>query len=105
MAAASPVTMLSTPAGMPARRASTPNAIALYGVSAAGLTTMVQPAARAGAALRAIIAAGKFQGVIAAHTPMASRTTTSRLSAAGDGITSPYRRLASSANHSTKDAA
>ena len=31
---------------------------------------IVQPAANAGAALRVIIAAGKFQGVIAAQTPI-----------------------------------
>ena len=32
----------------------------------------MQPAASAGAILRVIIAAGKFQGVIAAHTPIGS---------------------------------
>ena len=61
---------LSTPAGMPARSASTASASAVSGVSRAGLTTAVQPAASAGATLRVIIAAGKFQGVIAATTPI-----------------------------------
>ena len=35
-----------------------------------GRTMMEQPAASAGATLRVIIAAGKFHGVIAAHTPI-----------------------------------
>jgi len=48
----------------------------------AGLTTMVQPAARAGPALRVIMAAGKFQGVMAAQTPIGSLITTIRLSRA-----------------------
>jgi len=47
-----------------------------------------------------IIAAGKFHGVMAAHTPTGSWTTTMRLSAQGDGMVSPYTRRASSANHS-----
>ena len=41
-------------------------------MSSAGLHTTVQPAASAGAILRAIIAAGKFHGVIAATTPTGS---------------------------------
>ena len=50
MAAALPVTMLKTPAGTPpARSASSASAKAENGVCAAGLTTMVQPAASAGA--------------------------------------------------------
>ena len=39
------------------------------GVSAAGLTTTVQPAARAGAILRVAIASGKFHGVMRKHGP------------------------------------
>ena len=42
--------------------------------------TNVQPAASAGPALRVIIAAGKFQGVIAATTPTGWRSTRMRLS-------------------------
>jgi hypothetical protein len=49
----------------------------------------VQPAAKAGPALRVIIAEGKFHGVIAAHTPTGSLVTTMRLSAAFAGIVSP----------------
>ena len=70
MATASPVTTLNTPAGMPARCASSAMASAEKGVCGAGLTTMGQPAASAGPALRVIIAAGKFHGVIAATTPI-----------------------------------
>jgi hypothetical protein len=62
--------MLSTPAGMPARMASSAAARAVSGVSSAGLMTTGQPAASAGATLRVIMASGKFQGVMAAHTPM-----------------------------------
>ena len=89
MATASPVTMLITPAGRPARAASSARARAENGVSLAGLTTMVQPAARAGATLRVIIAAGKFHGVMAAHTPMPCLITSRRLSALGEGMMSP----------------
>jgi ATP-dependent helicase YprA (DUF1998 family) len=50
---------------------------------------MVQPAAIAGAALRVIIAIGKFHGVIAAHTPIGCLMTIWRRSGSGLGITSP----------------
>ena len=50
---------------------------------------MVQPAARAGATLRVIMAAGKFHGVTAAHTPTGSFFTTMSRSAQGEGIKSP----------------
>ena len=82
MAPEAPVTTLKTPAGMPARSPSSARARAEKGVAVAGLTTMVQPAARAGPALRVIMAAGKFQGVMAAQTPIGSLMTTIRLSAA-----------------------
>jgi hypothetical protein len=59
------------------------------GVSVAGRTTMAQPAASAGAALRVIIALGKFHGVIAAVTPMGWRMTMMRLSGWWPGIVSP----------------
>ncbi len=42
---------------------------------------MVQPAASAGPDFLVIMALGKFQGVIAAHTPIGSFSTTMRLSA------------------------
>ena len=63
------VTRLTTPAGTPASSIARRTSAAVSGVSVAGLTTLVQPAASAGPSLRVIIAAGKFHGVIAAVTP------------------------------------
>ena len=77
----SPVSTLRTPGGKPARTASSASASAVSGVCPAGLTTAVQPTARAGATLRVIIAAGKFHGVIAATTPIGCRMTRMRESA------------------------
>jgi len=57
-------TMLTTPAGSPASSSSFVKKIVVSGVSAAGLTTTVQPAASAGAILRVAIANGKFHGVM-----------------------------------------
>jgi hypothetical protein len=51
--------------------------------------TIGHPAAIAGAALRVIIAAGKFHGVIAATTPTGDRSTMRRLSAWWPGMMSP----------------
>src|SRR3569833_3202459 len=99
---ASAVTMLMTPAGKPASSTSSASASADSGVCSAGLMTMVQPAATAGATLRVIIAIGKFHGVIDAHTPIGCYNTTKRLSLQVDDSTSPFTRLASSANHSIK---
>src|SRR6201995_4474227 len=84
-----PVKTLNTPAGIPARSANAARAKAENGVELAGFATMVQPAAKAGPALRVIMAAGKFQGVIAAQTPIGSLITTSRRSFQGEGIVSP----------------
>src|SRR5215467_787856 len=84
-----PVTQEKTPFGTPARSASSHRAKAENGVAVAGFSTIVQPAAKAGPALRVIIAAGKFHGVIAAHTPTGSFVTTIRLSEACAGIVSP----------------
>ena len=50
---------------------------------------MVQPTARAGPALRVIMAAGKFHGVMAATTPTGCRMTTMRASALKVGMVSP----------------
>ena len=76
------VTTLNTPSGRPARRASSASASADRGVSPAGFTTTVQPAARAGATLRVIMATGKFQGVMAATTPIGCFSTSTRRSGA-----------------------
>ncbi len=85
----SPVTTLNTPAGMPARSASSARARALKGVLLAGRTMKVQPAASAAAALRAIMALGKFHGVMAAATPMGCFKTTTCSPAFATGMTSP----------------
>ena len=84
-----PVITLNTPAGTPARSASSARARAESGVAVAGLTTIGHPAARAGPALRVIMAAGKFHGVTAAVTPTGSRVTTIRQSGFGAGMVSP----------------
>ncbi len=69
-------------------------------MSSAGLTTIVQPTASAAPALRNIIELGKFHGVIKPQTPTGWRRTNERRLATPDGRTSPWIRLASSANHS-----
>ena len=93
-----------TPFGMPARTASSASAKADSGVCSAGLMTIVQPAAMAGAILRVIIAFGKFQGVMATQTPTGCFRTMKRLSPQMVVGIVPETRLASSAYHSIKDA-
>jgi len=83
------LTTEKTPGGTPASSPSRASASAESGVCSAGFSTIVQPAARAGAALRVIIAEGKFHGVIPAVTPIGSFWTTIRLSGACCGIVSP----------------
>ena len=70
------------------------------GVCSAGFSTIVQPAASAGADFRVTIADGKFQGVMPAVTPTGCLSTRMRRSAVGGGIVSPYTRFPSSPNHS-----
>ncbi len=89
ISAAEPVTTLKTPFGTPASWARAAKARAENGVCDAGFKTIVQPAARAGPALRVTIADGKFQGVMAPHTPTGCLRTRMRLSAWCGGITSP----------------
>jgi hypothetical protein len=84
-----PVMTLQTPGGMPARSASTASANAEKGVCEAGRITPVQPAAQPGPALRVIMAAGKFQGVMAAKTPIGSFITRTRRPLAFCGMVSP----------------
>ncbi|MGY3355443.1 hypothetical protein ACVWZK_002106 [Bradyrhizobium sp. GM0.4] len=83
ISAGMPVTILITPAGIPARCARTPIASAENGVNSDGLMTTVQPAASAGATLRVIMALGKFQGVMIPQTPTGSFST--RNAAIGSG--------------------
>ena len=86
---AEPVTTLIIPAGIPACSASSAKANAEYGVKLAGLITTGQPAAKAGAHFRVIIAAGKFHGVIEATTPTGCFRTIMRLPSHGAGMVSP----------------
>jgi hypothetical protein len=92
-----PVTTLKTPAGTPARSASSASARAENGVSRDGCTTTGQPAAMAAAALRVIMALGKFQGVTRAATPTGSRHTSTSASGRWEVTPSMLGRLASSA--------
>ena len=71
----SPLTRLNTPAGTPASSMISAKRMALSGATSDGLSTIVQPAASAGATLQAIWLSGQFQGVIIPHTPMGSRTS------------------------------
>ena len=63
------VITFSTPPGRPASSRIFASASIESGVCWAGLTTIVQPAAIAGAILRVPIAVGKFQGVTNTHGP------------------------------------
>ena len=71
----SPWTRLNTPAGTPASSRISAKTMAFKGATSDGFRTIVQPAARAGATLQAIWLSGQFHGVISAHTPIGSRTT------------------------------
>ncbi len=72
--------MLRTPFGIPARSPSTAIASAESGVFSAGRPTKAQPEASAGPTLRAIMALGKFHGVIEPTTPTGCLMTMIRLS-------------------------
>ena len=72
------VMTLTTPSGKPASTSSCTKARVVRGVSSAGFTTTVQPAASAGAILRVAIASGKFHGVMKKHGPTGRWLTTIR---------------------------
>ena len=95
------VTTLTTPSGTPASVTRRATASAVSGVSAAGLSTTVHPAA----ILRVAIAAGKFHGVTRAATPTGQCVTSVRTPPAGASPYSPPGRTASSANHRKNSAA
>ncbi len=63
---------------------------AVSGVSSAGLSTTVLPAASAGASFHDAIVSGKFHGVMSATTPSGSRTVKAMPPAIG--IVSPDGR-------------
>ena len=85
-----PATTLTTPSGIPAASAIRSNSSAVSGVSSAGLSTTVLPAASAGASFQAAIVSGKFHGVISPTTPSGSRTVMPMPPATG--IVSPRLR-------------
>ncbi len=85
-----PTTTFTTPSGTPASRAISAKRSAVSGVSSAGLSTTVLPAASAGASFQAAIASGKFHGVISATTPIGSRKVIATPPATG--IVSPSSR-------------
>ncbi len=91
------VTMFRTPAGSPASSITAASASIVNGVCAAGLITIVHPAATAGPILRVPIASGKFHGVTNRHGPTGFFTVSSRLPPAGACIHRPWMRTASSA--------
>ncbi|MCY1449381.1 hypothetical protein D9M71_661140 [compost metagenome] len=68
------MTTLTTPGGMPASRARRASSRMVAEACSDGLSTMVLPAARAGASLIAVRYSGLFQGMIPATTPMGSCT-------------------------------
>ncbi len=74
---------LTTPAGTPASSSSGISASMVSGVSDAGLSTTVQPAASAGPILRVAMAAGKFHGVTSTATPAGLCCTRMRAPEAG----------------------
>ena len=95
----------TTPSGTPALARMSATASADSGVSLAGLSTTVQPAASAGPILRVAIAAGKFHGVTRTATPTGWWVTRIRLAPDGAVVTMPSIRTASSANQRKNSAA
>ena len=61
--------MLKMPAGKPASIASSASRTMLNGVISDGFSTMLLPAAMAGAIFHAAMTSGRFHGAIAATTP------------------------------------
>src|SRR3954454_10584144 len=90
-----PATTLTTPSGSPASTASFSNSTAVSGVSSAGFSTIVLPAARAGASFHAAIVSGKFHGVMSPTTPSGSRKVIATPPATG--IVSPVFRSGAAA--------
>ena len=77
------VTTLTTPGGTPTSSMMRARSSMVSGVCAAGLVIVVQPAASAGAILRAPMANGKFHGVTKTHGPTGFGTVRMRYPPAG----------------------
>ena len=99
------VTTLSTPSGRPASPSRCGQRHIDSGVCAAGLTTIVQPAATAGPILRVPIASGKFHGVIISAGPTGCFIVISRVAPSGEVAHRPEIRTASSLNQRKNSAA
>ena len=78
-----PGSTVNTPRGRPASRPSSASRSAVSGVSSAGLSTTVLPAASAGANPHPAIGMGKFHGTMIPTTPSGSRNVTSMPPATG----------------------
>lgn len=74
----SPVTTLTTPGGNPACPNSSANTSVETGACSDGFTTIVHPAASAGASFQVSSISGEFHGVMAATTPTGSRLVYTR---------------------------
>ena len=92
------------PPSLPPSQPTTARAKAEKGVSSDGFKTTLQPAARAAPALRVTMAMGKFQGVMRAATPTGCLATSVLLPLTCGERRSPSILLASSENHSRKEA-
>src|SRR5687767_4165872 len=93
----SPVTMLTTPRGMPASSRTLTKLTADSGVCDAGLKTTVLPQTRAGTIFHDGIAIGKFHGVMIEQTPSGCRTDIANLLRSSDGTVCPNIRRPSPA--------
>ena len=81
---------MNTPSGRPAASPSSASRSAVSGVSSAGLSSTVLPAASAGAKPQPAIGIGKFHGTITPTTPSGSWNVTSQ--PPGTGICCPVSR-------------
>ena len=99
------VSTFTTPSGTAASRRISATANADSGVSLAGFSTTVQPAASAGPILRVAMAAGKFHGVTRTLTPTGWCCTMIRLAPEGAVTSAPSFRTASSAYQRKNSAA
>src|SRR6185436_10149809 len=88
----SPVTMLTTPFGIPASSSTLTKLTAESGVCDAGLKTTVLPHTSAGMIFHDGIAIGKFQGVMIEHAPSGWRTDIANLLRSSDGTVCPNIR-------------
>src|SRR3982751_6090327 len=93
----SPVTMFTTPFGIPASVSTLTKFTADNGVWEAGLNTTVLPQTSAGMIFHEGIAIGKFHGVMMEHTPSGWRTDIANLLRSSDGTVCPNIRRPSPA--------